>query len=78
LELKKAINKTESLISFEDLSLLNRANNLSYYELLGDAEMMNSEMSKYETVSAEEVHTAAKNIFRKENCNTMWYVSKGV
>lgn len=78
LELKKAINKTESLISFEDLSLLNRANNLSYYELLGDAEMMNSEMGKYATVSAEQVHIEAKRIFRKENSNTMWYVSKGV
>jgi predicted Zn-dependent peptidase len=78
LELKKAINKTESLISFEDLSLLNRANNLSYYELLGDAEMMNSEMGKYATVSAEQVHIEAKRIFRKENGNTMWYVSKGV
>jgi predicted Zn-dependent peptidase len=76
LELKKAINKTESLISFEDLSLLNRANNLSYYELLGDAKMMNSEMSKYETVSAEQVQNEAKRIFRKENSNTMWYVTK--
>jgi zinc protease len=77
-ELTKAINKTESLINFEDLSLLNRANNLSYCELLGDAELMNTELSKYEKVSIEDVVNCAKNIFVKQNENTMWYMGKGV
>ena len=44
-ELEKVKNKIESMISFEDLSLLNRANNLAFYELLGDAEKMNQEFA---------------------------------
>jgi predicted Zn-dependent peptidase len=36
-ELEKVKNKTESMIAFEDMSLINRANSLAFYELLGDA-----------------------------------------
>ncbi len=37
-ELTKVKNKTESAIVFEDMSVMNRANSLAIYELLGDAE----------------------------------------
>ena len=40
-ELQKVINKTESVICFEDMSIMNRAHSLAYYELLGDADLMN-------------------------------------
>ena len=42
-EMEKIKNKVESSMAFEDLNLLNRANNLAFYELLGDAAMMNGE-----------------------------------
>jgi zinc protease len=77
-ELQKAINKTESIISFEDLSLLNRTNNLAYYQLLGDPNMMNTEMNKYEQVTILEIIQTAKAIFDVNNCNTMWYLAKTV
>ena len=37
-ELQKVKNKTESMMAFEDMSLMNRANSLANYELLGDAD----------------------------------------
>ncbi len=74
--MEKAINKTESMICFEDISLLNRANNLAYYQLLGDASMMNSEMEKFRAVTAEQITTEAKNIFAVENSNTLWYMAE--
>ena len=46
-ELKKVKNKTESTIAFEDMSVMNRANSLAMYELLGDASLMNTELEKY-------------------------------
>ena len=46
-ELQKVKNKTESTIAFEDMSVMNRANSLAFYELLGDAELMNTELEKY-------------------------------
>ena len=64
------------MVAFEDMNLLARANNLAYYELLGDAGMMNTEMERYAQVSAAEVQAAAKDIFRKENSNTLYYLKQ--
>lgn len=75
-ELQKVKNKTESLIAFEDMSLVNRANSLAFYELLGDAEQMNQELVKYAAVSAEDIQRESRIIFRPENSNTMYYLSK--
>jgi len=74
-ELQKVKNKTESMIVFEDMSVVNRANSLAYYELLGDAAMMNDELEKYAAITTEEILTESKNIFTKENSNTIWYLA---
>lgn len=72
-ELQKAKNKIESMIAFEDMSLLNRANNLAYYELIGDAALINAEWDKYNAVTTASLLTEAKDIFRPGNCNTLLY-----
>jgi predicted Zn-dependent peptidase len=74
-ELQKVKNKTESMIAFEDMSVMNRANSLAYYELLGDASWMNFELEKYASVTTEDILQGSRNIFRKENCNTLYYYS---
>ena len=74
-ELQKVKNKTESMIAFEDMSVMNRANSLAYYELLGDAELMNTELQKYADVSVQDILEESRNIFRKENSNTIWYLA---
>lgn len=76
IELEKVKNKTESLMAFEDMSLLNRANSLAFYELLGDAEMMNTEFSKYEAITVTDIKEAAQQIFREENSSTLYYYAK--
>jgi len=75
-ELQKVKNKTESMIAFEDMSLMNRANSLAFYELLGDASLMNTELDRYNRVTVDEVQELSKEIFREENSNTLWYLSK--
>ena len=72
-ELQKAKNKTESTLAFEDMSLLNRANNLAFYELLGDAGLMNTEAAKYDSVSLSDLRESASRLFREENSNTLLY-----
>lgn len=72
-ELEKAKNKIEAAIAFEDMNLLSRANNLAYFELLGDAELMNKELSKYASVSLEDLNQAVASIFAKINCSTLFY-----
>ncbi len=74
-ELTKVKNKTESMIAFEDMTVMNRANSLAYYELLGDASWMNFELEKYATVTTEDILLESRNIFRKENSNTIYYLS---
>jgi predicted Zn-dependent peptidase len=75
-ELEKVKNKTESIMAFEDMSLLNRANSLAFYELLGDANMMNTELQKYAEVTAEDINKTAKNILTRENSSTLYYFAK--
>jgi zinc protease len=75
-ELQKVKNKTESMIAFEDMSLMNRANSLAYYELLGDASLMNTELDRYNKVTVDDVKQLSSEIFREENSTTLWYLSK--
>lgn len=76
IELQKVKNKTESLIAFEDMSVMNRANSLAYYEILGDAAWMNFELEKYASVTTEDILQESRKVFRKENSNTIYYLSE--
>ena len=75
-ELQKVINKTESVICFEDMSIMNRAHSLAYYELLGDADLMNKELSMYQKVTPSMIQHTAQKIFQDSNRNTLYYYSK--
>ena len=75
-ELKKSKNKIEAMIAFEDMTLLNRANNLAFYELMGDAQLINSEWERYQSVTAEFLLETAKEIFKESNRNTLFYKRK--
>ena len=74
-ELQKVKNKTESMIAFEDMSVMSRANSLAHYEILGDAAWMNDELEKYGMVNTEDILQESRNIFRNSNCNTIHYLS---
>jgi predicted Zn-dependent peptidase len=75
-ELQKVKNKTESVIAFEDMSVMNRANSLAFYELLGDAALINTELEKYNAISAEDIRNYSREIFDAGNSNTIHYYSK--
>ncbi|ULQ55575.1 insulinase family protein [Flavihumibacter rivuli] len=72
-ELQKVINKTESTMAFEDMSLMNRAASLAYYELLGDANLMNTEFSKYQAVTVEGIKEVSRRIFDEQKSHTLYY-----
>ena len=75
-EVQKVINKTESVICFEDMSIMNRAHSLAYYELLGDADLMNKELGMYQKVTPSMIQHTAQEIFQDSNRNTLYYYSK--
>jgi zinc protease len=74
-ELEKVKNKTESVMAFEDMSVMNRAGSLAFYELLGDGEIMNQEYDRYRNVQAEDIHRLAKSILVPQNSNTLYYLA---
>jgi hypothetical protein len=49
--------------------------NLAYYELLGDAAGLNTEIDKYLAVDAPKIHDAAKKTFVREQCSTLYYLT---
>lgn len=75
-EIEKVKNKFESVYEFGQLSALNKATDLAYYELLGDAELINHEIEKYRSVTKEEIQNVASKIFNKKNSSTLYYLSK--
>jgi predicted Zn-dependent peptidase len=63
-------------MAFEDVSQMNRAGSLANYELLGDADLMNKELDHYRDVTVEDIQRECNNIFRPENCSTLYYYSE--
>ncbi|HEX2684357.1 MAG TPA: pitrilysin family protein [Ferruginibacter sp.] len=74
-ELEKVKNKTESMIAFEDMAITNRAASLAMYELMGDADLINKELDRYQAVTADEIQTESNIIFDEQNSNTLYYYS---
>jgi len=74
-ELEKVKNKTESMMAFEDMSVMNRATSLAMYELLGDADLINKELDIYRSISSQELLQEANQLFTVENSNTLYYLA---
>ena len=75
-ELTKVKNKTESTLIFSEMSLLDKAMNLAYYELLGNADELNHEIDKYTEVTAADIKEQAIKLFRKDNSSTLIYLAE--
>lgn len=75
-ELDKVKNKVESTLIYSEVSILNKAMNLAYNELLGDANFINTETEEYRKVSVEQIQKVATKMFRRENCSTLYYKRK--
>ena len=58
------------------MNLLNRAMNIAYFELLGDANLLNTEIEKYRAVTNTDISNYAQMVFTKENCSSLFYYSK--
>jgi zinc protease len=75
LEMEKVKNKFESSTVFSNTSILNKAANLSFFELLGNAGLINNEVELYRNVSHGMVVEALEKYFVPANCSTINYMS---
>ena len=73
VELQKYKNKFESSIIFSEMSILNKAINLSFYEVLGDANLINQETEKFLNVTVDDIYRVANEVLTEENCSELYY-----
>jgi zinc protease len=75
-ELTKVKNKYESTSVFSEMSLLDKAMNLAFCELMGDANLINTELQKYTNVSAQNIKSLANQLFTPQKATTLNYLAK--
>ncbi|HQF02229.1 MAG TPA: pitrilysin family protein [Bacteroidales bacterium] len=76
IELQKVKNKLEARLTLSKVNVLNKAINLAFGEILGDAELINSEIDKYNAVSTDKIRDVARRIIQPEQCSTLYYLAK--
>ncbi|HPX34275.1 MAG TPA: pitrilysin family protein [Bacteroidales bacterium] len=76
IELQKVKNKLEARLTLSKVNVLNKAINLAFSEILGDAELINSEIDKYNAVSTYKIRDVARRIIQPEQCSTLYYLVK--
>lgn len=76
IELLKCKNKMLTSTKFAESNLLSTAISLAYYEVLGNANLINEEEEKYVSIVTDDVQRYAKEIFVKEKSNTLFYLKK--
>lgn len=75
-ELQKVKNKAETTHVYGGMNVLSKAMELAFGELLGDADMVNHEMEKYEAVTAEDIQKVVKERLNDEQSSVLYYKAK--
>lgn len=72
-ELQKLKNKVESTITFQEISVMQKAINLGFFEVLGDADLINREVAMYRAITASELHEHMADLLTPDNCSVLYY-----
>jgi len=72
-ELEKVKNQAEASLEFGEVEVMNRAMNLAFASLSGDANLVNEEGKKISAVTQEDITRTGNSIFREENSSVMYY-----
>jgi predicted Zn-dependent peptidase len=70
-ELERLKLKIRTAREFQEQSLLNRAMNLCFFELLGDANGVNEEHLIYQAITPSSMRLVAEEMLQKENCSLL-------
>lgn len=72
-ELNKVRNRSESERTFNNINYLNRAISLAQMELIGQDRELSDELSRYCSVTTDDIRHTARKLFIKKNCNILYY-----
>lgn len=77
-ELDKVRNRFESEFYFRNVGGENLCNNIAVAEMRGSLDSHFLEPEKYRAVTAQELRSAAKELFRRGNASVLWYLKRSV
>ncbi|HYF70518.1 MAG TPA: pitrilysin family protein [Ohtaekwangia sp.] len=72
-ELTKVKNQAEVTLEFGEVELMNRAMNLAFAKLSGNANLANEEGAKIQAVRLHDIIRVASTVLREGNSNTLYY-----
>ncbi len=75
-EMTKLVNKIRTSKEFQEQGLLNRAMNLCFFELLGDANGINEELEIYQKITVHHIQETAKSILIPSNCSLLRVIAE--
>ena len=75
-ELEKVKNQAEATLEFDKVEVMNRAMNLAFADLSGDADLVNKEGDKIKKVSLTDIKRVAEDILQEKNSSVMFYRSR--
>jgi zinc protease len=75
-ELVKVKNQAYSTLEFGEVEVMNRAMNLAFAKLSGDADLVNRETKIIDGVTLADIQRIAGEILREENSSVLYYQSK--
>jgi zinc protease len=75
-ELAKVKNQAEATLEFGEVEVINRAMNVAFASLSGDAELVNRENEHIRSVTPEQLQRVAREILTEENSSVLYYRSK--
>lgn len=72
-ELEKVKNQAESTLEFGEMEVMNRAMNLAFSKLSGDANLVNEEGAMINAVTTDDIKRVAGEILKDSNSSVMYY-----
>lgn len=75
-ELEKVKNQAYSTLEFGEVEVMNRAMNLAFAKLSGNADYVNEEARLIESVTTADIQRAARHVLREENSSVLYYNAK--
>lgn len=75
-EVEKVKNKVEAALLYSEMSILNKAINLSYYEIIDDVKLANEITGYYREINGGDIRNQAERIFNENNSSTLYYIAK--
>ena len=76
IELEKVKNKLEANLVYAQMNYLSMAQELASFENIERAELVNTQMDLYRSVSAADLMQMAQQLFQSSNCSQLNYLAK--